>query len=152
MLCVTAVSALQVSGGSQPGGVPPPAGFHEVWGMPLGRTRVRLVAGGATHFPNPPYDSPPPPPLDALADYLAAALEPDVMAAHQRGFLAALRLRDSPGAVLVAGGTAAADALRTVVPPPGGETGDLTAEDYVPEDEDGYAAVDVGAVPGRSGI
>ncbi|KAK3247050.1 hypothetical protein CYMTET_43440 [Cymbomonas tetramitiformis] len=35
LLCVTAVGALRVSGGSQPGGAYPPAGFHTEWGMPL---------------------------------------------------------------------------------------------------------------------
>ncbi|KAK3247311.1 hypothetical protein CYMTET_11650 [Cymbomonas tetramitiformis] len=37
------------------GGAFPPAGFHTVWGMPLERTQERPVAGGATHYQNPPY-------------------------------------------------------------------------------------------------
>ncbi|KAK3266774.1 hypothetical protein CYMTET_24633 [Cymbomonas tetramitiformis] len=131
------------------GGAYPPAGFHTecvgLWGMPLGRTRERSVAGGASHFPNPPYDDSPPPPLDALADLLPVALEPDVLAAYQRGFLAALRLRDSPQAVPGVGGTAAGDALRTVVPPSGGEIYELAAGIDVPGDEDGAVAVDAGA-------
>ncbi len=113
--------------------------------MPLERTRERLVAGGASHFPNPPYDDPPPPPLDDLADYLTVALDPDILAAYQQGFLAALRLRDSPQAVPDAGGTAAGDALRTVVPPSGGEIDELAAGNYVSEDEDEDATVDAGA-------
>ncbi|KAK3250204.1 hypothetical protein CYMTET_40409 [Cymbomonas tetramitiformis] len=141
-----------VAAAPAPGGAFPPAGFHTVWDMPLERTRERLAAGGASHFPNPPYDSPSPRPLDALADSLTVALEPDVLAAYQQGFLAALRLRDSPGAVPGAGGTAAGDALRTVVPPPGGEIDDLTAEDAVPEDEDKDTIVDAGAVSEQSEI
>ncbi|KAK3247026.1 hypothetical protein CYMTET_43466 [Cymbomonas tetramitiformis] len=121
LLCATAVRALQASSGFQPSGAYPPAGFHTEWGMPLGRTRERFVAGGASHFPNPPYDSPPPPTLDYLADLFTVALEQSILAAYQQGVLAALRLRDSPEAVPVAGDTAAGDALRTVVPPSGGE-------------------------------
>ncbi|KAK3237279.1 hypothetical protein CYMTET_52632 [Cymbomonas tetramitiformis] len=121
-----AVSCASRSGGAFPAGL----GLD----LPLERTRERLVAGGA--FPNPPYDSPSPRPLDALADSLTVALEPDIMAAYQRDFLAALRLRDSPGAVPGAGGTAAEDALRMVVPPPGGEVVGTAAEDVAVEDED----------------
>ncbi len=120
LLCVTAVGALQVTSASRPGGAFP-AGLD--LGMPLERTRVRLVAGGA--FPSPPYDSPSPRPLDALEDSLTVALDPEVMTAYRQGFLAALRLRDSPEAVPGAGGTAAGDAPRTVVQPPGGEAHDL---------------------------
>ncbi|KAK3233979.1 hypothetical protein CYMTET_55758 [Cymbomonas tetramitiformis] len=145
LICVTAVGALQASSGFQPGGAYPPAGFHTKWGMPLERTRERLVAGGASHFPNPPYDSPPPPPPGDLADYLTVTLEPNILAAYRQGFLAALRLRDSPQAVPGTGGTAAGDALRMVVPPPGGEIYELTAENDVPEDEDEDAAVDAEA-------
>ncbi|KAK3270019.1 hypothetical protein CYMTET_21564 [Cymbomonas tetramitiformis] len=86
---------LLASGGFQPGGAYPPAGSH-TWDMPLERTRERFVAGGATYYPNPPFDDVPPPQLDDLADYLTVALDPDILAAYQRGFLAALRLRDSP--------------------------------------------------------
>ncbi|KAK3252292.1 hypothetical protein CYMTET_21987 [Cymbomonas tetramitiformis] len=146
LLCVTAVGALQASSGFQPGGVYSPAGFHTEWSMPLERTRERLVAGGASHYPNPPFDDSPPPPLDALADLLTVALEPDgILAAYQRGFIAALRLWDSPQVVPGAGGTAAGDALRTVVPPSGGEIYELTAENDVPEDEDGDATAYAGA-------
>ena len=113
LLCVTAAGALQASGGFQPGGAYPPAGFH-TWVMQLGRTRERFVLDGTTHYPNPPFDDAPPTQLDALADFFTVALEPDALAAYQQGFLAALRPRDSPGAVPGAGDTAA-----------GGETRDL---------------------------
>ncbi|KAK3275659.1 hypothetical protein CYMTET_16222 [Cymbomonas tetramitiformis] len=126
-------------------GAYPPAGFHTEWGIPLERARERFVAGGASHYPNPPIDNAPPPQLDDLADFLTVALDPDILAAYQRGFLAALRLRDSPQEVPGAGGTAAGDALRTVVPPSGGEIYELTDEDYVPEDEDEAATVDAEA-------
>ncbi len=145
LLCVTAVGALQASSGFQPGGAYPPAGFHTEWGIPLERTRERFVAGGASHYPNPPFDNAPPPQLDDLADYLTVALDPDILAAYRRGFLAALRLRDSPQEVPGAGGTAAGDAPRTVVPPSGGEIYELTDENYVPEDEDEAATATAGA-------
>ena len=73
------------------------------------------------------------------------ALEPDVLAAYQRGFLAALRLRDSPQEGPGAGGTAAGDALWTVVPPSGGEIYELTAENDVTEDEEEDATASAGA-------
>ncbi|KAK3261404.1 hypothetical protein CYMTET_29690 [Cymbomonas tetramitiformis] len=125
---------LAASGGFQPGGAYPPAGFH-TWGMPLEWTRERFGAGGATHYPNPPLDASPPPRLDALADLLTMALEPDILAAYQRGFLAALQLRDSTEAVPGAGGTAAEGAQRTVVPPPGGEIYELIVYTQLKEND-----------------
>ncbi|KAK3286500.1 hypothetical protein CYMTET_5949 [Cymbomonas tetramitiformis] len=113
--------------------------------MPLERTRERFVAGGASHFPNPPYDDSPPTQLDALADLLTVALELDVLAAYQRGFLAALRLQDLPQAVPCAGGAAAGVALRTVVTLSGGEIYGLTVENGVPEDEAEDATAYAGA-------
>ncbi|KAK3233626.1 hypothetical protein CYMTET_56079 [Cymbomonas tetramitiformis] len=77
--------------------------------------------------------------LDALADSLTVPLDPDIMTAYRRGFLAALRLRDSLGTVPGAGGTTAGDALQAVVQPPGSEVRDATAEDE-DGDEDAAAA------------
>ncbi|KAK3281473.1 hypothetical protein CYMTET_10740 [Cymbomonas tetramitiformis] len=148
LLCVTAVRALQASGGLQPGGAYSPAGFHTEWSIPLERTRERFVAGGASHYPNPPFDASPPPQLESLQGLLTVTLEPDVLAAYQRGFLAALRLRDSPQEVPGAGGTASEDALQTVVPPSGGEIYELPAEDGVTEDEDEDEDEDAAAYAG----
>ncbi|KAK3269142.1 hypothetical protein CYMTET_22407 [Cymbomonas tetramitiformis] len=72
----TAYASGKASGGFQPGGAYSPAGFHTEWGIPLERTRERFVAGGVSHFPNPPYDDSSPPLLDALADLLTTVVPP----------------------------------------------------------------------------
>ncbi|KAK3251150.1 hypothetical protein CYMTET_39502 [Cymbomonas tetramitiformis] len=139
LLCVTAVGALQVSGGSRSGGALP-AGLDS--GVPLRQARVRLVADGTRIYPNPPYDSPSPPPLQVLAGTPTLLPDAGLMGVqaeleHQQLWDAVRRLelvvRQHGG---VAHGTLLGGTQRSRVP-------EIEDED---EDEDGDAAA-AGAEP-----